>query len=200
MDVRGCLCSAPPATPRSRAPGAAGRLRRGPRRRGGGRAAQATIEFAVVFTLFLLMLFAIVDAWIWTIESNAADAAVEQGIGVALAAPPASPTSVTNDTAGVYPYALSLIREPMLGTSVDQWNPPPGWPAGTCPTADDVANAVGVGHVDVCAVNDGAGHVTVVVAGYGLSFIPPGLSLFELRPWGLPIYQSASVSIGTYSP
>jgi Flp pilus assembly protein TadG len=168
------------------------------RRRRSQQDAQATVEFAVVFTLFLVMLFAILDAWLWTIESGAADAAVEQGIGVALAAPTTSPTSTGSDLAAVFPYAMSVLRAPMLGTAVGRWTVSSG---GGCPAAAiDVERVQGVGHVDVCAVRDGHGHVTVAVAGYSLSVVPPGLSLFELPAWGLPIYESASVSVGTYAP
>ncbi|HXZ99805.1 MAG TPA: TadE family protein [Candidatus Binatia bacterium] len=181
--------------PQPRSPGATGSRARSLGRQG----AQGTVEFALVFGLFLVMLFAIVDAWIWTIESNAADAAVEQGIGVALAAPPGSPTSTQGDVAGVYQSTLPLLRQPMFGTSVDPWKPPLGWPAGTCPDSDYVADHQGVGHVDVCAAEDGAGHVTVAVSGYAYSFIPPGISAFTFRSWGLPIEESASVNAGVYA-
>lgn len=184
-----------------------GRARR-PRRRG-----QATVEFSLVFGLFLIALMAILDSWIWTIETDAADAAVEQGIGVAMSAQ-ASATSTTPALTDVYASVLPLLRQPMLGTSVEDW-----YAAGLatlraevgpglCPTADEVADYFqalgsgydGVGHVVVCAVEDGAGHVTVAVTGYAVSFVPPGLGPFNWRGWGLPISESASVNVGTYSP
>ena len=102
----------------------------------------------------------------------------------------------------------------MLGTSVEDWyaadlatlhseiGP------NACPTADQVADYFnslhsgydGVGHVVVCAVEDAADHVTVTVTGYALSMVPPGLGPFNWRGWGLPITESASVVVGTYSP
>jgi hypothetical protein len=153
------------------------------------------VEFAFVFALFLAMLLAIIDSWVWTIESNAADAAVEQGIGVALAAPAGAPTSTVDNTAGVYPSVAPLLRQAMFATDVTAWTV-----SGACPTTAEEAEPSGTGHVFVCAENDGAGHVTVVVAGYALSFVPPPLSLFVSRPWGLPISESASVSVGIYAP
>ncbi len=166
----------------------------------GEQGAQATIEFAFVFTLFLMMLFAILDAWMWVIESDAADAAVEQGIGYALAAPPGSPAAPKGDLTGVYDNVLPLLREPMLGTEIVPWVAPAEWSAGagTPPTALQVANTDGVGRVAVFAQYDGAGHVTVAVTGYARSFIPPPLSLFGFPAWGLPIDESASSSVGLY--
>jgi hypothetical protein len=77
-----------------------------------------------------------------------------------------------------------------------------------CPTSDQVADYLdglhsgydGVGHVVVCVVNDGAGHVTVAITGYALSMVPPGFGPFNWRGWGLPISETASVNVGTYSP
>ena len=171
------------------------------------------MEFSLVFGLFLVALLAIIDAWIWTIESDAVDASVEQGIGVAMSAlgSAISPTPALTD---VYASVLPLLRAPLLGTSVEDW-----YAAGLfglrtevgptgCPSADQVADYFqgrgsgldGVGHVVVCAVDDGAGHVIVAVTGYAVSFVPPGLGPFNWRGWGLPISESASVNVGTYSP
>jgi hypothetical protein len=178
------------------------RSRRGPARQKRHRQgdAQATIEFALVFTLFLMMLLAILDAWMWVIESDAADAAVEQGIGYALAAPPGSPAAPKGDLTGVYDNLLPLLHEPLIGTQVVRWAAPAGWKegAGTPPTALQVATVDGVGSVAVFAAYDGAGHVTVAVTGYARSFIPPPLSLFGFPAWGLPIDESASASVGVY--
>jgi len=174
---------------------------------------QATVEFSLVFLLFLVMLFAILDSWIWTIETDAADASVEQGIGVALSAL-GSATSPTPALAEVYANVLPILQPPMLGTAVEDWYAAgmAGLRAqlgpGQCPTADQVADYFegldsgydGVGNVVVCAVADGDGHVTVAVTGYALSFIPPGLGPLNWRGWGLPVSESASVTVGTYSP
>jgi hypothetical protein len=170
------------------------------RRHRGEQGAQATIEFAFVFTLFLMMLFAILDAWLWVIESDAADAAVEQGIGYALAAPPGSPGAPKGNLNGVYDNVLPLLQEPIVGTEVVPWVAPAGWraAAGTPPTALQVADADGVGRVAVFAAYDGAGHVTVAVTGYARSFIPPPLSFFGFQAWGLPLDESASASVGLY--
>jgi hypothetical protein len=178
-------------------------------RRGG----QSTVEFALVFGLFLVALMAILDTWIWTIETDAADASVEQGIGVAMSAK-GSAVSTSPAITDVYASVLPLLQQPMLGTAVEDWLSPNLAPLrdqiepNACPTADQVANYFdglhsgydGVGHVVVCAVEDGAGHVTVTVTGYALSMVPPALGPFNWRGWGLPITESASVIVGTYSP
>jgi hypothetical protein len=188
---------------RPRAPGA-----RRPQSRG-----QATVEFSLVFVLFLVCLLAIIDSWVWTIETDAADAAVEQGIGVAMSAE-ASAINTSPALTDVYASVLPLLHQPLLGTSVEDWYAPElaalrdEVGATRCPTADEVADYFeglgsgydGVGHVVVCAVDDGAGHVTVAVTGYAISFVPPGLGPLNWRGWGLPITQSASVNVGTYSP
>jgi hypothetical protein len=171
------------------------------------------VEFALVFGLFLVALMAILDTWIWTIETDAADASVEQGIGVAMSAQ-GSATSLTPALTDVYASVLPLLREPLLGTSVEDWYAPnlatlrgeigPN----ACPTADQVADYFdalhsgydGVGHVIVCAVDDGAGHVTVAVTGYALSMVPPGFGPLNWRGWGLPISETASVNVDTYQP
>jgi hypothetical protein len=174
---------------------------------------QTTVEFSLVFLLFLVMLFAIVDSWIWTIEADASDASVEQGVGIALSAL-GSAASETPALTDVYANVFPILQSPMLGTTVEDWYAPnmAGLRAEIgptqCPTADQVADYFeglgsgydGVGHVVVCAVTDGAGHVTVAVTGYALSFIPPGLGPLNWRGWGLPVSESASVNIGTYSP
>ena len=171
------------------------------------------MEFALVFGLFLLALMAILDTWIWTIETDAADASVEQGIGVAMSAQ-GSATSLTPALTDVYANVLPLLQQPMLGTTVENWyasnlaalrgeiGP------NACPTADQVADYFndlhsgydGVGHVVVCAADDGDGHVTVAITGYALSMVPPGFGPFNWRGWGLPISETASVNVGTYSP
>jgi hypothetical protein len=174
------------------------------------------VEFSLVFGLFLVALMAIIDSWIWTIETDAADAAVEQGIGVAMSAAGLA-TSTTPALTSVYASVLPLLKPPLLGTSVENWYAPnlAAWRderdkvgLTSCPTADEVADHFqslnpgtdGVGHVVVCAVEDGAGHVTVKVTGYALSFVPPGLGPFNWRGWGLPISESASMTAETYSP
>jgi hypothetical protein len=171
------------------------------------------VEFSLVFGLFLVGLLAILDSWVWTIETDAADAAVEQGIGVAMSAT-GTPTSTTPALTDVYASVRPLLRQPMLGTSVDDWYAADltglrdqVGPA-RCPTADEVADYFqglgdgrgGAGHVVVCAVDDGAGHVTVAITGYALSLVPPGFGPLNWRGWGLPITESASVNVGTYSP
>ncbi len=191
-----------PVRARARRPGD-GRRRRG----------QATVEFSLVFGLFLVSLVAIIDAWIWTIETDAVDASVEQGIGVAMSAMGSadSPTPALTD---VYASVQPLLRAPLLGTSVEDWYAADLDGLRTevgptrCPSAEQVADYFqsrgsgleGVGHVVVCADEDGAGHVTVAVAGFAVSFVPPGLGPFNWRGWGLPISESASVNVGTYSP
>ncbi|MGO8685557.1 MAG: TadE/TadG family type IV pilus assembly protein [Candidatus Dormibacteria bacterium] len=174
---------------------------------------QSTVEFSLVFLLFLTMLLAVMDSWIWTIEIDAADAAVEQGVGVALSAL-GSATSPTPALGDVYADILPILQPPLLGTSVDDWYGPrladlrAEMGPTQCPTADQVADYFnglrsgydGVGHVVVCAIDDGAGHVTVTVAGYAVSFVPPGLGPLNWRGWGLPVSESASVDIGTYAP
>lgn len=167
----------------------------------------------MVFGLFLVLLLSMIDVWIWTIETDAVDASVEQGVGVAMAAASLSATT-TPALTDVYPSVVPLLRQPLLGTSVEDWY------AGNlaalrsavgphrCPTSDEVANYFaaqrsgydGVGHVVVCAVGDGAGHVLVSVSGYALSFVPPALGPLNWRAWGLPISESAAVSLGTYGP
>jgi len=167
-----------------------------------GRRAQSTVEFSLVFGLFLVVLLGIVDSWIWTIESDAADVSVEQGVGVAMSALQ-SPTSLTPATGEVYLAILPLLKAPMLGTEVEDWSSS-AWrseiPPTRCPTADEVFEHEGVGHVIVCAVADGDGHVIVAVTGYALSLIPPGLGVLNWQGWGLPITESAAVNTGTYSP
>lgn len=174
---------------------------------------QSTVEFSLVFLLFLTMLLAVMDSWIWTIEIDAADAAVEQGVGVALSAL-GSATSPTPALGDVYADILPILQPPLLGTSVDDWYGPrladlrAEMGPTQCPTADQVADYFnglrsgydGVGHVVVCAIDDGAGHVTVTVAGYAVSFVPPGLGPLNWRGWGLPVSELASVDIGTYAP
>ena len=164
---------------------------RRPRRRG-----QSTVEFSLVFGLFLLSLMAIVDSWIWTIETDAADAAVEQGIGVAMSAAGAA-TNTTPALTSVYASVLPLLKPPLLDTSVENWYAPTlaalrhEVGATRCPTADEVADYFqglhsgydGVGHVVVWPW-DGAGHVTVAVTGYALSFVPPELGPFQLARLG----------------
>jgi hypothetical protein len=192
-----------PVCARARRPGEAR-----PRHRG-----QATVEFSLVFGLFLVSLLAIIDAWIWTIETDAVDASVERGIGVAMSAlgSAVSPTPALTD---VYSSVLPLLRAPLLGTSLEDWYAPDLDGLRTqvgptrCPSADEVADYFqsrgsglqGVGHLVVCAVEDGAGHVIVAVTGFAVSFVPPGLGPFNWRGWGLPISESASVNVGTYSP
>jgi len=178
-----------------------------------GHRGQATVEFSLVFGLFLVSLLAMIDAWVWTIETDAVDASVEQGIGVAMSAmgSAVSPTPALRD---VYSSVLPLLRAPLLGTSVEDWYAADlgGLRAQVgrtgCPSADQVANYFqsrgsgfeGVGHVVVCAAEDDSGHVIVAVTGYAVSFVPPGLGPFNWRGWGLPISESASVNTGTYSP
>jgi len=195
--------------PHERVPARARDPGEGRSRRGG----QATVEFSLVLGLFLVSLLAIIDAWIWTIETDADDASVEQGIGVAMSAM-GSAVSPTPALRAVYSSVVPLLRAPLLGTSVEDWYAADlqGLRAAVgpnrCPSPDQVADYFqsrgsgfdGVGHVVVCAVEDGAGHVTVAVTGYAVSFVPPGLGRFNWRGWGLPISESASVNVGTYSP
>jgi hypothetical protein len=175
-------------------------------RRGGpagrGREGQATLEFALVFGLFLLMLMAIMDSWFWVVETDAAVSAVEQGVGVALAAN-GSPLSTTSGVRAVYADVAPALRPAMTGTAVEDWYAT-GWrsdiPATRCPTADEVADHEGVGHVIVCATDDGAGHVIVSVSGYASSMIPPAFGPFDWRGGGLPVSEESAVASGTYAP
>jgi hypothetical protein len=167
-----------------------------------GARAQATLEFALVFGLFLMMLMTILDAWFWVLETDAAVAAVEQGVGVALAAY-GSPLSPTTAVQAVYGEVAPALTPSMPGTSVEDWYAT-SWrsqiPSTRCPTADEVADHEGVGHVVVCAADDGAGHVIVSVTGYASSMIPPAFGVFNWRGGGLPVAEEAAVDAGTYAP
>jgi hypothetical protein len=174
----------------------------GRRAAGRSRQAQATLEFALVFGLFLLMLMAILDSWFWVVETDAAVSAVEQGVGVALAAY-GSPLSTTTAVQAVYAEVAPALRPAMPGTAVEDWYATI-WrsqiPSSRCPTAAEVADHEGVGHVIVCATDDGSGHVIVSVTGYASSMVPPALGIFNWRGGGLPVAEEAAVNAGTYAP
>jgi hypothetical protein len=167
-----------------------------------GREAQATLEFALVFGPFLLMLMAILDSWFWVLETDAAVSAVEQGVGVVLAAY-GSPLSRTTAVQAVYSEVAPALKPAMPGTTVEDWYAT-GWrsqtPSSRWPTALEVTDHEGVGHVIVCATDDGAGHVIVSVTGYASSMVPPAFGVFNWRGGGLPVAEEAFVDSGTYAP
>jgi len=172
---------------------------RGPIRRGSG--GQAAVEFALVFGLFLVLFFPIIDAGLWSIESDAAVSATEQGVGVALGAS-GSPGSLTTSERLVYAAVAPQLKTAIFGATVDDWwaiNSAPMWAGFTgCPSSTDVVGRMGTGHVVVCAVNNGDGTVTVAIAGCAPSGVPPSFSIGKCGGGALPIYERATSRVGTF--
>lgn len=167
-----------------------------------GQRGQAMVEFAIVIALFVLLLLPILDAGIWALESDAAVSAVEQGVGIALAASGSADASRTSERL-VYGQVAPALREAMLGTAVEDWwtvRERPMWanfPG--CPQPNDVADREGVGHVVVCAINNGDRTVTVSVAGYARSGVPPAFGLGRWRTGGIAIAEEATAPVGTFT-
>ncbi len=166
-----------------------------------GSRGQATVEFALVAVLFFGLFFPIVDSGLWAIESDAAVGAAGRGTVIALGAAHDRGSLQTAERL-VFPAVSGPLHAAMMGTAVEDWfevNSQARWTGFVgCPKPADVADREGVGHVIVCALNDGVDHVTVSVAGYARSFVPPVFGLARSRAWGLPVGETATVPIGTF--
>lgn len=116
----------------------AARLRLGRPRRRIGRRAQATIEFAFCFPLYLLVFFGSVDAALWSIQNGASVTAAEQAARLAAAVEvgncnPPSPcvinpaaTETTPLAADITTSVRSNLQAALFGTTVRPWCQPTG--------------------------------------------------------------------------
>ena len=107
----------------------------GPRAR--QRSGQAMVEMAFVFPLFLVVLFAAVDTALWCIETNAAVAAAEAGVRVAVASyqDPYTLNHRTNQPQTPTASQVQKVIQPLLqGAMFGVHSYPPQPPTG-CPSS-----------------------------------------------------------------
>ncbi len=97
------------------------RPRRAPR---AGRAAQATLEFAVVVPLFLICLLGALDAGLWALQTSAEVSAVEQAATVAASAGSNPAAETAPDARAVTAAVSGQLRTALFGTSIAGWCQP----------------------------------------------------------------------------
>ena len=118
-------------------------LERGARRRRPHLAlgAQATLEFAFTAPLFLLGLFAAVDAALWSVQTNAEVAGVEGAARVAASAGASPLSQRAPDTRAVTEGFTKHVGAALFGTRVVAWcDPSPGAPCAPLLTAQQTCN------------------------------------------------------------
>jgi hypothetical protein len=85
---------------------------------------QATLEFAFAAPLFLLCLFAAVDAGLWAVQTNAEVAAVESAVRVASSAGSSPLGQTAPDARAVTERVVARLGQAMFGTRVVAWCDP----------------------------------------------------------------------------
>jgi len=139
---------------------------------------QTTVEIALVFGLFLLALFAIIDASIWGLDSMAATTAAESAARIAVAADTVGTSSQPAFDAADR-AARGRLRSAMFGTRLA--------PArrGPCRSSAEVAADPSYGGptIEICVHDLGNGFVQVRISGVAAALTPPGLG----GKGGLPI-------------
>lgn len=123
---------------------------------------QATVEFAMVIAVFLLLLFGGLSASLYTVERGAAVTAVASGARVAAGSAPGNPNAPNVD--GATAEVTRLVRPALFGTRINRL------PGGAgCRQPAQVPR----GEVDVCASLNSSGMVDVEVKGRPTNPIPP---------------------------
>ncbi len=110
------------------------------RRRSGGRAGQATIEFAFVAPLFFLCFFAAIDAGLWAVQTSASVSAAEQAARLAAAAANSPQSEETPSPSVLFGEVRNQLQQAMFGTTVVAWCDPAGGPC-AAPSASGGAGA-----------------------------------------------------------
>lgn len=126
-----------------------------------GARGQATVEFAMVIAVFLLLLFGGFSASLYTVERGAAVTGVTAGARVAAGSAPGNPN--TPNVEGATTEVTRLVRPGLFGTRVNTL------PAGaSCRQPAQVPR----GEVDVCARLNPAGLVDVELKGRPTNPVP----------------------------
>jgi TadE-like protein len=135
---------------------------------------QATVEFAMVAGVFLLLLLAAVSASVYTLQRSAAVTGVAAGARTAAGGTPSA--AGTPDLPGATVAAARVVAPVMAGTRLRQVPPP-----GDCRDL----RAIPRGEVDICATQAGD-MVTVRLRGRPANTVPiPGLD------WSLDLVAQA---------
>ena len=165
------------------------------------RAAQATLEFAVVAPLFLLCLLGAIDAGLWAMQNGAEVAAVEQGVRDAASAGGSALSSAPPDARSVAADIGPRLRQSLFATSVVAWCDPAAHNAcgfSSCPASpQQVQDLFGPRVVAVCVQQeapspcaapssrisapycDDSPMITVRIVGYVAALVPPGFGIGE---------------------
>ncbi|MDQ6742399.1 MAG: pilus assembly protein [Candidatus Dormibacteraeota bacterium] len=137
---------------------------------------QATVEFAMVIAVFLLLLFGGLSASLYTVERGAAVTAVASGARVAAGSAPGNPNAPNVD--GATAEVTRLVRPALFGTRVNRLTGGAG-----CRQPAQVP----AGQVDVCASLNPAGMVDVELKGRPANPVPPAFGFDWLLDVGAEI-------------
>lgn len=177
------------------------------------RRAQATMEFALVAPLFLLVLFASIDASVWAVQSTAIVAATEQAARVAASASLTASTSTTPDSNAVFQRISPQLRNVMFGTTLAPWCDGAGrcpgsggaFPYDACPTSPtdqrfgSRANTLVVCVQTLPSRYTGDSHIVEIhVLGYVRSLVPPSLGL-GWKAGQIPVNVVAATHVLTFA-
>jgi TadE-like protein len=144
---------------------------------------QATVEFAMVIGVFLLLLFSALSASLYTVERGAAVTGVAAGARVAAGAAPGNPNAPNVE--GASAEVARVVKPSLFGTRVNQLaggascRPPKQVPAG---------------EVDVCAWQAASGMVDVELRGRPANPVPAAFGL----DWVLDV--GAEIQPVTFKP
>jgi TadE-like protein len=127
---------------------------------------QATVEFAMVIGVFLLLLFGALSASLYTVERGAAVTAVAAGARVGAGAAPGNPNAPNVE--GAAAEVVRVVRPSLFGTRVNQRAGGSG-----CRTPRQVPP----GEVDVCARLASTGMVEVELRGRPVNPVPEAFGL-----------------------
>jgi len=188
------------------------------------RAAQATLEFAVVAPIFLVCLLGALDAGLWALENSAEVAAVEQAARAAAAAPASPLAQHAPDAATLTALVAARLQQLLFGSRLVAWcepDPHSGCGARPCPARPaDVQAAFGPRVVAVCVEEDDpppcvtpppgttgpyppycgeSPTVTVRLIGYVASLVPPGFG-FAAQAGEIPTDIAATTHILRFAP
>jgi hypothetical protein len=148
-----------------------------------GARGQATVEFAMVIGVFLLLLLGGVSASLYTVERGAAVTAVTAGARVAAGAAPGDPNTPNVEAAAA--EVAKLARPGLFGTRINQL---PG--GASCRPPAALPN----GQVDVCAHLDQDGLVDVELKGRPANPVPTAFGF----DWTLDV--GAEIEPVTFKP
>jgi TadE-like protein len=141
-----------------------------------GARGQATVEFAMVIAVFLLLLFGGLSASLYTVERGAAVTAVAAGARVAAGGTAGDPNAPNVE--GATAEAARLARPGLFGTRVNRL------PAGA---SCRPAALIPAGEVDVCARLNPAGMVDVELKGRPANPVPTAFGFNWLLEVGAEI-------------